>query len=267
MRKLFAGFLVAVILLGGVLIWRVWAETNIFCASNLPCTVSGAWTYSSQLVSSMATGTAPFSIASTTVTPNLNAALLNGATFAAPGPIGGTTPGSGAFTTVSASGQITSTVSTGTAPLVVASTTQVANLNASRLGGLNPPASAIVGLTDSQALTSKTLTSPVITTPSITSPTATGAAVGVTGTGACATVTNVGGGSWAGSFKCTGTTGAATVTITFGLTAPLGCVCTANDLTTRANLLQQTAQTGSSCVLTATSVTQNDVFTFLGVAF
>lgn len=50
------------------------------------------------------------------------------------GTVGATTPTTGAFTTVSASGQITSTVSTGTAPFVVASTTQVANLNAATAG-------------------------------------------------------------------------------------------------------------------------------------
>lgn len=52
--------------------------------------------------------------------------------LAAPGPIGGTTPSTGAFTTISASGQVTSTVSTGTPPFVIASTTQVANLYAAR---------------------------------------------------------------------------------------------------------------------------------------
>lgn len=57
------------------------------------------------------------------------------ARFASPGPIGNTSASTGAFTTVSASGQITSTVSTGTAPFVVASTTNVANLNASSLSG------------------------------------------------------------------------------------------------------------------------------------
>lgn len=49
--------------------------------------------------------------------------------------IGTSTPLAGAFTTLSATGQITSTLATGTAPLVVASTTVVANLNASALGG------------------------------------------------------------------------------------------------------------------------------------
>ena len=38
---------------------------------------------------------------------------------------------------VTASGQITSTVTTGTAPLVISSTTKVANLNADKLGGKN----------------------------------------------------------------------------------------------------------------------------------
>jgi hypothetical protein len=46
----------------------------------------------SQLTSTIATGTAPLVVASTTNVANLNASSLNGATFAAPGAIGGTTP-------------------------------------------------------------------------------------------------------------------------------------------------------------------------------
>jgi hypothetical protein len=46
------------------------------------------------------------------------------------GTVGATTPTTGAFTTISASGVITSTVVTGTAPFTVASTTTVANLGA-----------------------------------------------------------------------------------------------------------------------------------------
>jgi hypothetical protein len=49
----------------------------------------------------------PFSVSSTTNVPNLNASLLNGNTFASPGAIGGTTPSSGSFTTLAASGSIT----------------------------------------------------------------------------------------------------------------------------------------------------------------
>lgn len=45
-----------------------------------------------------------------------------------PGSIGAKTANAGAFTTVSATGQITSTLADGTAPLVVTSTTEVANL-------------------------------------------------------------------------------------------------------------------------------------------
>lgn len=55
---------------------------------------------SSQLTSTLATGTPPFVVASTTNVVNLNASSLNGATFAAPGAIGGGTPGTAAFTTV-----------------------------------------------------------------------------------------------------------------------------------------------------------------------
>lgn len=75
----------------------------------------------------------------------INATTLNGATFSAPGAIGGGTPSTGAFTTISASGQITSTVSTGSAPFVVASTTNVANLNASALGGATFAAPGAIG--------------------------------------------------------------------------------------------------------------------------
>ena len=50
------------------------------------------------------------------------------------GTVGATTASTGAFTTISASGVITSTVATGTAPFTVSSTTQVANLNAATAG-------------------------------------------------------------------------------------------------------------------------------------
>lgn len=59
-------------------------------------------------------------------------------------------------------GQFISTVTSGTAPFVVLSDTQVTNLNASFLRGKVPPSGAIVGTTDTQTLTNKTLTSPII---------------------------------------------------------------------------------------------------------
>ena len=69
--------------------------------------------------------------------------------------------------TISASSQITSTLSTGTAPFVIASTTAVSNLNADLLDGQHAPSGDIVGTSDTQTLTNKTFTSPVLTTPQI----------------------------------------------------------------------------------------------------
>ena len=70
-------------------------------------------------------------------------------------------------------GQFISTVTSGTAPLVVLSDTQVTNLNASFIRGKVPPSGAIVGTTDTQTLTNKTLTSPIINGGSFSSPTIT----------------------------------------------------------------------------------------------
>lgn len=95
----------------------------------------------------------------------------------------------------------------------------------------------------------------------------TGTAATLSGTGACATITTQLGGAWVGSAKCTGTTGASTLTITPGATAPNGWVCAVQDQTTRANLFQQTSFTTTTCVLTVSSVTANDVFVFSALAF
>ena len=57
-----------------------------------------------------------------------------------------------------------STVSTGTPPFNVSSSTLVSNLNADTLRGKTPPSGDIVGTTDIQILTNKTLTSPIIST-------------------------------------------------------------------------------------------------------
>ena len=63
---------------------------------------SASPTLSGQLTLTIATGTAPFVVSSTTNVPNLNASSLNGATFAAPGSIGFGTPSSAQFTTLTA---------------------------------------------------------------------------------------------------------------------------------------------------------------------
>lgn len=72
-------------------------------SAGLTITQSGAGAALStngQIVSTLATGTAPFSVASTTNVANLNASSLSGATFAAPGTIGGGTPGAATFTSL-----------------------------------------------------------------------------------------------------------------------------------------------------------------------
>jgi hypothetical protein len=55
--------------------------------------------------STVTTGTAPFTVASTTNVANLNASSLNGATFSAPGAIGGGTAAAGTFTTLTSTGR------------------------------------------------------------------------------------------------------------------------------------------------------------------
>ncbi len=94
-------------------------------------------TTSQQITSTIATGTAPLVIASTTNVPNLNASSLSGATFAAPGPIGSGTPSSGAFTTLTNTGLTTHTNTTD------ASASNTASVVLS--GGLGVVKSAIVG--------------------------------------------------------------------------------------------------------------------------
>lgn len=81
--------------------------------------------------------------------------------------IGANSASTGAFTSISASSQISSSLATGTAPFSIASTTVVSNLNADMLDGKHAPAGDIVGTSDTQTMTNKTLTSPTLTTPQI----------------------------------------------------------------------------------------------------
>ena len=67
---------------------------NIGAATGSSLSVTG------QLVSTVATGTPPLSVVSTTAVTNLNSSLLLGSTWASPGAIGSTTANSGAFTTL-----------------------------------------------------------------------------------------------------------------------------------------------------------------------
>jgi len=102
-----------------------------------------------QLVSTVATGTAPLVVSSTTQVTNLNASQLGGLASSAFAQVGGANNFNGNQSVtgnVSATKQLISTVATGTAPLSVNSTTQVPNLNASYLGGLTSSAYARPGI-------------------------------------------------------------------------------------------------------------------------
>ena len=92
-------------------------DTN--CSLVLAGQGTGGIKTANQFTSTLATGTAPFVVTSTTNVANLNASSLNGATFAAPGAIGGGTAAAGTFTTLAA----TSTTDSGsdtTGALVIA---------------------------------------------------------------------------------------------------------------------------------------------------
>lgn len=69
--------------------------------------VTGGVSVTTQFTSSVVTGTPPLVVASTTNVANLNASSLGGATFAAPGPIGGGTPDTGTFTSITTPGGAT----------------------------------------------------------------------------------------------------------------------------------------------------------------
>jgi hypothetical protein len=81
---------------------------NIFHGNNYINTLFGLFdpgarnTRDGQLVSTATGGQAPLVVSSTTKVANLNAALLDGATFSSPGAIGNTDPATGAFTSLTA---------------------------------------------------------------------------------------------------------------------------------------------------------------------
>lgn len=76
------------------------AGVKLFTLSGLAAAFEQNVSTTKQLVSTVAAGTAPLVVTSTTNVPNLNASTLSGATFAAPGAIGLTTPSAAAFSSV-----------------------------------------------------------------------------------------------------------------------------------------------------------------------
>jgi hypothetical protein len=73
---------------------------------------------------------------------SVNASTLNGATFAAPGAIGSTTPGSGAFTTLQTSGAITPSQTSG-----IVGTTTNNNANAGSIGEYASASTSLTSIT------------------------------------------------------------------------------------------------------------------------
>ncbi len=81
--------------------------TKLIDFSSLLVGITGGVSVTTQFTSSVATGTPPLVVTSTTNVANLNASSLNGATFAAPGPIGGGTAAAGTFTSLTTAGGAT----------------------------------------------------------------------------------------------------------------------------------------------------------------
>lgn len=135
---------------------------------------------------------------------------------------------------------------------VTGTTIPTTGLSASGGGSLQLSAAGVVGASISSG-TSKTL----------------GTAFGVLSTGTkftasgCSNSTTVGG-STAGTYN-SGTTGTCTVTVTLP-TASNGWRCTANDMTTPADVMTQTASTTTSCTISGTTVS-GDVIIFSAMGF
>jgi hypothetical protein len=115
------------------------ATANSVAGANVSGQVGNALVAGTVYTASQSNITSVGTLISLTVSGNISAGNVNAPTFGAHvgsvnGTVGATTANTGAFTTVSATGQITSTVSGGTAPFVVTSTTQVANLNVATAG-------------------------------------------------------------------------------------------------------------------------------------
>jgi len=119
---------------------------------------------SNQLISTAPAGTAPLVVSSTTQVSNLNASQLGGKAASAFAVVGGANAFNGNQSVtgnVSATKQLISTVATGTPPLVVSSTTQVPNLNASLLGG--QPRSAFALLNGTNTFTNSNIMNGLLT--------------------------------------------------------------------------------------------------------
>jgi hypothetical protein len=99
---------------------------------------------------------------------------------------------------------------------------------------------------------------------------ASGPTPSLAGTGACATFSTQSGGSSVGLFKCTGTSGAATIIITPGFTAQHGWRCDARDETTTADTILPTvpgSNLTTTCTFTSAAIVSGDVISFTALPF
>ena len=95
------------------------------------------------------------------------------------------------------------------------------------------------------------------------STTSTGLQPTITGTGACASPVATGTVALAGSNTCPGTSGAATLTLTWAPNAPHGFICPLpRDVTTGADVFTFTSSSATTCVYGAAAIVQNDVITW-----
>jgi hypothetical protein len=133
---------------GGIVLWTV---DNI-TASNLSLLASNNTWLGTNTFQAQTTFNGPvrFNVGFTSLGPNtLGGGGSMSGTFSGSPIFSGTPNFSAGFlaTTGTFSGQITSTVTTGTPPFIVASTTQVANLNASQLEGFTWEIPSTIGIT------------------------------------------------------------------------------------------------------------------------
>ena len=163
-----------------------------------------------QLTSTVATGTAPLVVASTTKVANLNADLLDGNDWVAPAAIGTTTPAAGTFTTLTANTSLTAAS---------------AAISAGTING------TVIGGSTAQAITGTTVTATTGFVGGLT-----GAVTGnTTGTHTGAVVGNVTGDLTGNVSASTGTSSFNDVTINGGLNMNAGTAATITNLTTPTN--------------------------------
>jgi hypothetical protein len=222
---------------------------------------------SGQITSTVATGTAPFVVASTTNVANLNASSLSGATFASPGPIGSTTPSTGSFTTLTATGVITantttnsqSYTTTGAGTITISSGT-LGTINNMAIGGTTAAAATFTSITATGAIT-------LNTTSNNQSYTTTGSATITIGSGGAGTINNMSIGATtplSGAFTTLGATGVITHNTTTNnqsyTTTGAGTITISSGTAGTINNMSIGATTPLTGAFTTLSTTGNAVF-------